>query len=72
MSAEDDFGLWERELQGTAAEPGEDGSGGRGMVMVAAAVAAGCTALITLGRAPLGAAGLVLCSLILVLWRLGL
>ncbi|MFG1998158.1 hypothetical protein ACGFNU_03300 [Spirillospora sp. NPDC048911] len=67
MSTEDDFGLWERELRAAKA-----GTGGRGMVAVGALVAAGCTALIMSGQAPLGAAGLILCSVILLLWRLGL
>ncbi|GAA2443549.1 hypothetical protein GCM10010191_70140 [Actinomadura vinacea] len=70
MSAEDDFGLWERELE--SPPPKQAGGGGRGMVLVAALTAAGCTALITLGQAPLGAAGLILSSIILLLWRAGM
>ncbi|MFI0448387.1 hypothetical protein [Actinomadura sp. 6N118] len=70
MSAEDDFGLWERELRQTP-EPGEGGTGGGGMITAAAVVTSGCMLLITLGQAPLGTAGLILCSLILVLWRFG-
>ncbi|KAB2344721.1 hypothetical protein [Actinomadura rudentiformis] len=69
MSAEDDFGLWERELR-QAPEP-EGGTGGGGMITAAAVVTAGCMVLIMLGQAPLGTAGLILCSLILVLWRFG-
>ncbi|MFC6883609.1 MULTISPECIES: hypothetical protein [Actinomadura] len=70
MGAEDDFGLWERELKpGT---PDADGGGARGMLLVAGATATGCTALIALGEVPLGAAGLVLSSVILLLWRIGL
>ncbi|MEU5881040.1 hypothetical protein [Spirillospora sp. NPDC047279] len=69
MSAEDDFGLWEREL---TSESSDEGGGGRGMVITAAGVAAGCAALITLGQESLGIIGLVLASLILLLWRLGL
>jgi hypothetical protein len=69
MGGEDDFGLWEREMERT---PVEAGSGARALVLVAALTAAGCTALITLGQAPLGAAGLILSSVILLLWRVGL
>lgn len=69
MGTEDDFGLWERELErGTP----ETGGAGRAMVLVAALTAAGCTALITMGQAPLGAVGLVLSSVILLLWRAGM
>ncbi|XVQ11030.1 hypothetical protein ACQP1W_00145 [Spirillospora sp. CA-255316] len=70
MGAQDDFALWERELE-PPPPPGNDGSG-RGMVLVAALTAVGCTALITLGQVPLGAAGLVLSSLVLLLWRAGM
>lgn len=42
------------------------------MVLVAGATAAGCTAMITLGEVALGAAGLVLSSVILLLWRIGM
>ncbi|MDL4773505.1 hypothetical protein [Actinomadura xylanilytica] len=71
MRAEDDFGLWERELEPRLVrEPGEPG--GRGMLLVATATALGCAALIALGEVPLGSAGLVLSSLILLLWRLGM
>ncbi|MFB4316448.1 hypothetical protein [Actinomadura sp. 21ATH] len=69
MGTEDDFGLWERELECGAPDAG---GGGRAMVLVAALTAAGCTALITMGQVPLGAAGLVLSSVILLLWRAGL
>ncbi|MEV4251645.1 hypothetical protein AB0J52_00600 [Spirillospora sp. NPDC049652] len=71
MSAQDDFGLWERELRPEAAD-GPESSGRLGLLLVAAATAAGCTLLITLGAVPLGAAGLALSSLILLLWRAGL
>ncbi|WP_433331091.1 hypothetical protein [Spirillospora sp. CA-294931] len=70
MRAEDDFGLWERELR--ARSPEVEGSSPRGLVVVAALTAAGCTALITTGQTPLGVAGLVLSSIILLLWRAGL
>jgi hypothetical protein len=66
---EDDFGLWERELEPT---PAETGTSARALVLVAALTTAGCTALIIMGQAPLGAAGLVLSSIILLLWRAGL
>jgi hypothetical protein len=67
--AEDDFGLWERELEPT---PVETGTGGKALVIVAALTAAGCTALITLGQVPLGTAGLIISSIVLLLWRAGL
>jgi hypothetical protein len=69
VGSEDDFGLWEREMESTRTE---SGTGARALVLVAAMTAAGCTALIVLGQAPLGAAGLVLSSIILLLWRVGL
>jgi hypothetical protein len=69
MGSEDDFGLWEREMEGTRTE---SGSGARALVLVAALTATGCTVLIILGQTPLGAAGLVLSSIILLLWRVGL
>jgi hypothetical protein len=69
MGTEDDFGLWERELQ---RGPPDTRRGGGGMLLVAALTAVGCTALITVGQAPLGAAGLVLSSVILLLWRAGM
>ncbi|MFC4908724.1 hypothetical protein [Actinomadura gamaensis] len=71
MGAQDDFGLWERELRSGPSDRPES-SGLRGLLLVAAATAAGCTVLITLGAAPLGAAGLVLSSVILLLWRAGM
>ncbi|GAA2150762.1 hypothetical protein [Actinomadura napierensis] len=66
--AEDDFRRWEREL-----DPGapEKAPGGRGLVVAAAATAAGCALLITLGDVRLGAVGLGLSSVILLLWRIG-
>lgn len=72
MSAEDDFGLWERELKPEIPRVPNGSASGRGMIAAAAVVAAGCTMLITLGQAPLGAAGLILSSLILLLWRIGM
>ncbi|RFU43190.1 hypothetical protein DZF91_02515 [Actinomadura logoneensis] len=71
MSAQDDFRIWERELRPDAAD-GPESSGGLALLLVASATAAGCTLLITLGEAPLGTAGLVLSSLILLLWRAGM
>ncbi|QXJ22995.1 hypothetical protein AGRA3207_004087 [Actinomadura graeca] len=68
--AEDDFGLWERELD--SGTPDDEASGGRGMVVVAGLTATGCTAMIALGEVPLGTAGLVLSSIILLLWRIGM
>ncbi|MFI0356535.1 hypothetical protein [Actinomadura sp. 9N407] len=69
MGKEDDFGLWERELDHG---PSDARGSGRGMLLVAALTAAGCAALISMGQAPLGAAGLVLSSVILLLWRAGM
>ncbi|MFD0854370.1 hypothetical protein ACFQ07_19180 [Actinomadura adrarensis] len=69
MGSEDDFGLWEREMEDTRTE---GGAGARALVLVAALTAAGCTLLIIMGQTPLGAAGLVLTSIILLLWRVGL
>ncbi|WP_067450797.1 hypothetical protein [Actinomadura macra] len=68
--AEDDFGLWERELD--SGPPDDEAAGGRGMVVVAGLTATGCTAMIALGEVPLGTAGLVLSSIILLLWRIGM
>ncbi|CNF21813.1 Uncharacterised protein [Mycobacterium tuberculosis] len=68
--AEDDFRRWEREFDRGA--PQEGGSGGRGLVLIAGLTAIGCAALIVLGDVPLGAAGLVLSSIILLLWRIGM
>ncbi|HEU5025104.1 MAG TPA: hypothetical protein VFV01_09320 [Spirillospora sp.] len=67
--AEDDFRRWERELDPGA--PEKEGSGGRGLVLVAAVTAAGCALLITVGDVRLGAVGLALSSIILLLWRIG-
>jgi hypothetical protein len=67
--AEDDFGRREREFDPGA--PEQETPGGRGLVLVAAATAAGCAALIGLGDVRLGAVGLVLSSIILLLWRIG-
>lgn len=68
--AEDDFRRWEREFD--RGEPDTRASGGRGMVLVAGVTATGCAAMIALGEVPLGAAGLVLSSIILLLWRIGM
>lgn len=68
--SEDDFRRWEHEFDSGA--PREEPSGGRGMVLVAGLTAAGCTAMIALGEVPLGTAGLVLSSIILLLWRIGM
>jgi len=68
--AEDDFGLWERELD--SGPPDDEGTSGRGMVLVAGLTATGCTLMIAVGEVPLGAAGLVLSSIILLLWRIGM
>jgi hypothetical protein len=70
MSAKDDFCLWERELQRDRLDA-DVGTGGRGMLLVASLTALGCTALIVFGYAPLGVTGLVVSSLILLLWRAG-
>ncbi|TDC82061.1 hypothetical protein [Actinomadura sp. 7K507] len=68
--AEDDFRRWEREFDSGA--PDEGASGSRGMVLAAGVTAMGCTAMIAAGQVPLGAAGLVLSSIILLLWRIGM
>jgi hypothetical protein len=68
--AEDDFRRWEREFERDA--PRERPSEGRGPVLVAGVIAVGCAALIAMGDVPLGAAGLVLSSIVLLLWRIGL
>ncbi|WUH99342.1 hypothetical protein OHR68_38535 [Spirillospora sp. NBC_00431] len=68
--AEDDFRRWEREFESSA--PDDEPSAGRGLVLVAGATATGCAAMIALGEVTLGTAGLVLSSLILLLWRIGL
>jgi hypothetical protein len=67
MGAQDDFGLWERELD----ESGEP-SGDRAALVATAAVATCCVLLIALGQVPLGIAGLIVSGLILALWRYGL
>ncbi|GAA4135838.1 hypothetical protein [Actinomadura keratinilytica] len=71
MHAEDDFGLWEQELRHDRADAAEDRGGRRGMLLVAIMTTLGCTAMIGLGQTPLGAAGLVVAGLILLLWRTG-
>ncbi|GAA1841640.1 hypothetical protein [Actinomadura bangladeshensis] len=68
--AEDDFRRWERELDRST--PEEGGLGGRVLVLTAGIIAIGCAALIVMGDVPLGAAGLVLSSVILLLWRIGM
>lgn len=59
-----------REVVG--AENLSEPSSSRGMLVVAAMTTLGCTSLIVLGEAPLGVAGLILSSLILLLWRAGM
>ncbi|NYE09872.1 hypothetical protein [Actinomadura citrea] len=68
--AEDDFRRWERELEPDV--PDERPSEGRGLVLVAGLTATACAAVIALGDVPLGTAGLVLSSIILLLWRIGM
>jgi hypothetical protein len=68
--AEDDFRRWERELDSGA--PEEEPSSGRGLVLAAGVTATGCTAMIVMGEATLGTIGLVLSSIILLLWRIGM
>ena len=68
--AEDDFRRWEREFD--SGVPDEAPSGGRGLVLAAGVTATGCAAMIALGQVSLGAAGLVLSSVILLLWRIGM
>ncbi|XRQ07345.1 hypothetical protein ACN3XK_64390 [Actinomadura welshii] len=68
--AEDDFRRWEREFEPGARE--REPSAGRGLVLAAGATATGCAAMIALGEVLLGAAGLVLSSIILLLWRIGM
>lgn len=68
--AEDDFRRWEREL-GSGARDGAP-PGGRGMAVAAVLTVTGCAALIALGEVRFGVAGLVLASVILLLWRIGM
>ncbi|GAA4239159.1 hypothetical protein GCM10022254_58100 [Actinomadura meridiana] len=68
--AEDDFRRWEREFD--PGVPDEDPSGGRGLVLAAGVTATGCTAMIVIGEVTLGTLGLVLSSIILLLWRIGM
>jgi hypothetical protein len=69
--AEDDFRRWEHEFDtGVPEEP--TASGGRGLVLVAGVTATGCAAMVALGEVPLGVIGLVLSSIILLLWRIGM
>ncbi|MFC4054591.1 hypothetical protein ACFOY4_33290 [Actinomadura syzygii] len=77
--AEDDFRRWEHEFEPGAPKAAErsegpfrESSGGRGVVVAAGVIAFGCAGVIALGDVPLGAAGLVLAALILVLWRIGM
>ncbi|MBD2894930.1 hypothetical protein ACQPZ8_00140 [Actinomadura nitritigenes] len=67
--AEDDFRRWERELD--PGPPEKEASGGRGLVLAAAVTAVGCALLIVVGDVRLGAVGLALSSIILLLWRIG-
>ncbi|MFE9106286.1 hypothetical protein [Actinomadura geliboluensis] len=41
-------------------------------MLIAGIIALGCAALIAMGDVPLGTAGLVLSSIVLLLWRIGL
>lgn len=68
--AEDDFRRWEREFGPGA--PEREPSAGRGLAVTVGIIASGCAAVIALGDVPLGAAGLALASIILVLWRIGM
>ncbi|MFI0410239.1 hypothetical protein [Actinomadura sp. 3N508] len=68
--AEDDFRRWEREFDSGA--PDDEPSGARGLVLAAGMTATGCAAMIALGEVVIGSAGLVLSSVILLLWRIGL
>ncbi|TDC55357.1 hypothetical protein E1281_13040 [Actinomadura sp. KC345] len=68
--AEDDFRRWEREFD--SGSPDDVPSEGRGMVLAAGVTATGCAAMIAVGQVSLGAAGLVLSSVILLLWRIGM
>jgi hypothetical protein len=67
MGAQDDFGLWERELEELeeSGEPGRDYA----PVIATAIVTLACTLLIAWGQAPLGFAGLGVSGLILILWH---
>jgi hypothetical protein len=67
MGVQDDFGLWERELD-EPAEPSDD----RAVVVAITLLVAGCALLMMLGQAPLGVAGLVISAIILILWRVGM
>ncbi|TMQ93967.1 hypothetical protein ETD83_24715 [Actinomadura soli] len=68
--AEDDFRRWEREFDPGA--PDEEPSAARGLVLAAGVTAMGCAAMIALGEVVIGTAGLVLSSVILLLWRIGM
>ncbi|TDB79843.1 hypothetical protein E1264_34945 [Actinomadura sp. KC216] len=68
--AEDDFRRWEREFD--SGVPDDEPSGARGLVLAAGMTATGCAAMIALGEVVIGSAGLVLSSVILLLWRIGL
>ncbi|MGH3391150.1 MAG: hypothetical protein ACRDOO_19960 [Actinomadura sp.] len=67
MGVQDDFRLWERELD----EPAEP-SGDRAPVVVSAALLTGSVLLIVFGQALLGTAILVVSTIIVVLWRAGM
>jgi hypothetical protein len=64
MAAQDDFGLWERELE-ESDEPRRDYAA----LIATAVVMLGCALLIGWGHAPLGFAGLGVSGLILILWH---
>jgi hypothetical protein len=71
MGTADDFRLWERELR-EAADAAAEPRGRRGMLVTSALVVTGCTMMIIMGQRALGAAGLGLSALILLLWRAGM
>jgi hypothetical protein len=64
MGAQEDFGLWERELE-ESDEPGRDYA----PLIATAVVVLGCALLIVWGQSPLGFAGLGISGLILILWH---
>ncbi|WP_019631585.1 hypothetical protein [Actinomadura atramentaria] len=70
MGTHEDFRLWEREI--AAPDRPEHDRGGGEMLSAALLTAAGCAVLIALGGTVAGVAGLVVATLIIVLWRCGL
>jgi hypothetical protein len=67
MSAQDDFGLWEREL-----DEFDVPSGHHAVLVATVVVSAGCALLLSIGQAQVAVAGLVVSGLILALWRAGI